>query len=89
MTDKKEYKDTKLFKALISQNHIMAMVSMGRMINPQTGKLEKNLEQTKYCIAILEMLKNRTESRRTKEEDDYLKGIIAQLKYNYEEFIRN
>ncbi len=57
--------------------------SMGKVPNPVTGKVERNLEMAKQIIEILEMLKEKTKGNLTAEEDRLLAGTIAELQLNY------
>ncbi|MHC4470679.1 MAG: DUF1844 domain-containing protein [Planctomycetota bacterium] len=62
-----------------------AMTLMGLAPNPVTGKTEKNLEQAKYTIDLLEMLKGKTEGNRTEEETKVLMSLLFDLRMRYVE----
>ncbi|MDD3725807.1 MAG: DUF1844 domain-containing protein [Candidatus Ratteibacteria bacterium] len=57
--------------------------SMGKVPNPLTGKVEKNLELAKRIIDITEMLREKTKGNLTKEEERVLSATITELQLNY------
>jgi hypothetical protein len=57
--------------------------SLGKIVNPATGKIEKNLHMTKEIIEILETLKEKTKGNLTEDEDRILMATITDLKLNY------
>jgi len=67
---------------IISLSHA-AMQQMGKIVNPLTGKIEKNLEQAKMTIDMLEMLKEKTKGNLVKEEERLISDTLATLQLNY------
>ncbi|MCM8818763.1 MAG: DUF1844 domain-containing protein [Candidatus Omnitrophica bacterium] len=59
--------------------------SLGKIANPLTGKIEKNLEITKQIIEILETLKEKTKGNLTDDENRILISTITDLQLNYVE----
>ncbi len=57
--------------------------SLGKIVNPATGKIEKNLQMTKEIIEILETLKEKTKGNLTEDENRILMATITDLKLNY------
>jgi len=57
--------------------------AMGKVANPVTGKVEKNLELARKIIDIVEMLKEKTKGNLTKDEERLLSATIAELQLNY------
>ena len=57
--------------------------AMGKVPNPATGKIERNLELAKQIVEIMEMLKEKTKGNLTPDEDRILTGVIAELQLNY------
>lgn len=57
--------------------------SLGKISNPMTGKIEKNLEMAKEIIEILETLKEKTKGNLTEEENRFLISTITDLQLNY------
>lgn len=57
--------------------------AMGKVPNPATGKMEKNLELCKQIIEIMEMFREKTKGNLNGDEEKLLTGIIAELQLNY------
>ena len=71
------------FLGLISLLSNSAMQQLGKVINPVTGQLEKNLEGARLTIDWLIMLEKKTANNLTKEEETVLKSYISNLQLNY------
>lgn len=78
-----EQRQKALFITLIQQYQMQGWVSLGKLKNPVTDKIEKNLEMAKVSIEILDMLKSKTQGNLTDEEIRILDQTIADLKLNY------
>ncbi len=76
-------KQQMLFVQLISSLHGGALMQMGKMKNPATDKLERNLEQAELTIEMLDMLKERTKGNLTNDEDKFISLVISEVKLNY------
>jgi type III secretory pathway component EscR len=62
-----------------------AMQGMGKINNPVTNKIERNLEQSQFAIDVLDMLKEKTKGNLTEYELRFLDAVNSQLKLNYVE----
>ena len=60
-----------------------AWVLLGKIMNPMTGKIERNLEHAKITIDTLQMLKNKTKGNLEKDEENLLNTILTELQLNY------
>ena len=60
-----------------------ALIQLGDLADPITGKVEKNLDAAGQTIDILDILRVKTEGNLTKEEDDLLRNATAELKWKY------
>ena len=60
-----------------------ALMQMGKVSNPVTGKTERNLNQAKVSIDMLEMLKEKTIGNLSNEELKFLGDSVAQLQLNF------
>lgn len=76
-------KNTQLFLYLVSSFEMAAMQGLGKINNPVDGKIERNLEQAKFAIDVLDMIKDRTKNNVTEYELRFLDTVSAQLKLNY------
>ncbi len=71
------------FMTLLASFATSGMIGLGKIPNPVTNKIEKNLEQAKYSIDILLMLKEKTKGNLAPEEEHALTNAIADLQINY------
>ena len=62
--------------------------ALGKIANPVTGKVEKNLNMVQQVIDILETLREKTKGNITGEEKHLLDSLIADLQLNYVEEIK-
>ncbi len=89
--EKKEAADSKKtyfepsFKLFISSISMQTMIAMGKLENPVTQKLEKNMEQARYLIDTLAILQEKTKGNLTEEEDSLLKDSLFNLRMMYVE----
>jgi uncharacterized protein DUF1844 len=72
-----------LFLALVQSFQAAAMQQMGKIVNPFTEKIERDLAQAKLSIDMLEMLKERTAGNLVREEARLLDHILTELRLNY------
>lgn len=72
-----------LFMQLVLQNQQIAMMSMGKLKNPMTDKIERNLEFAKMSIDTLDMLAAKTKGNLSEYEEKFLTEAIRELKLNY------
>jgi hypothetical protein len=72
-----------LFMQLIIQNQQIAMMSMGKIKNPVTDRVERNLEHAKIYIDTLDMLLAKTKGNLSEYEEKFLIESLKDLKLNY------
>jgi hypothetical protein len=72
-----------LFMNLIAMFHSLAWQQMGKVKNPVTGEIEKNLEGARGLIDTLEMLRSKTEGHRNDVEERLLKDALTELRLNF------
>ncbi len=75
------------FNVIVSFFAEIGWQSLGKIANPLTGKMEKNLEMAKQIIEILETLKEKTKGNLTEQENRFLISTITDLQLNYVEEI--
>src|SRR4030042_1889003 len=76
-------KNEVLFIHLVIAFQTAAWQQMGKLKNPLTDKVEKNLDQARYHIDMLEMIKNRTAGRLTENEQKFLNRALSELQMNF------
>ena len=83
MDNKPEQKHSILFTQLVMYFHSAAIQQMGKMPNPVTGKIERELDQASMSIDMLDMLKSKCKCNLSGEEDNFLGHVVSELKLNY------
>lgn len=78
-------KNEVMFMQLVMGLQSSAWMLLGKVANPITGKIEKNLEAAKATINTLMMIKEKTKGNLTKLEEEYLSNTVNQLQLNYVE----
>jgi hypothetical protein len=76
-------KNQALFIQLVLTFQAAAMQQMGKVQNPITQKVERNLEQAKFSIDMLEMIENRTKGNLSESEGKFLEHALFDLRMNY------
>ncbi|MCD6170049.1 MAG: DUF1844 domain-containing protein [Candidatus Latescibacteria bacterium] len=72
-----------LFVQLVTMLYGAAMQQMGKVVNPLTNKIEKNLEHAKLSIDMLSMVEEKTRGNLSDEEPRFLADSLFQLRMNY------
>ena len=78
-----ENKFDQLFLNLMLTLHSAAMQQMGKLKNPLTDTIERNLEQAEMSIDMLDMIKKKTEGNLSEEENKFLTQMLNELKMNF------
>lgn len=76
-------KNIQLFMYLVSTFEMAAMQAMGKLANPLTNKVEKNLEQAQFSIDVLDMIKEKSKGNLSEYENRYIENALGQLKLNF------
>jgi len=71
------------FDVLVQVIAAPAMVYLGLVANPATGKLEKNLEQARWHIDLLHVLEEKTRTSLTAAEKGRVDQLLSQLRNAY------
>jgi hypothetical protein len=78
-----EGKEEALFIQLVMMFQIAAMQQMGKVQNPITQKVERNLEQAGFSIDMLEMIQAKTKDSLSETEKKFLEHALFELRMNY------
>ena len=71
------------FLSLIAAHQQAGLQQLGKIANPMTGKIERNLEGARYAIEVLESLEKKTKGNLSEEEDRVLQEALTMLRLNY------
>ena len=72
-----------LFARLVFMLHAAAMQYLGKIKNPVTDKVERDLAGAQGMIDTLEMLENRTKGNLSQDESRMLAQMLQELRLNY------
>ena len=73
------------FSTLVLSLASSAVLAMGLEKNPQTGRIEKDLNLARFNIDMLEMLQERTKGNLSAEEERGLTQTLSMLQMNFVE----
>ena len=76
-------KEQQLFMYLVGKFQSSAWIALGKMKNPMTDKIEKNLDQASYYIDLLDMLQSKTKGNVSEYEEQMLINTVSELKMNF------
>jgi hypothetical protein len=78
-----EHTDQALFSALLFSLHAAGMQQLGKIMNPMSGQVERDLEQAQATIEMLEMIKRKTTGNLIENEIKLLARLLYELQMNY------
>ena len=67
------------FPSLCVMLYSDALVNLGQVADPATGQPLRDLEQARFAIDLLAMLREKTEGNRTAEESSVLEEVLSTL----------
>src|SRR5206468_332028 len=77
--------DTLRFLDIVSLFSTQAMIGLGKIVNPATGKAEKNLPAARLFIDTLEMLDRKTRGNLNNDETKLLQATLTDLRLMFVE----
>ena len=77
--------DTLRFLDMVGLFGTQAMIGLGKLANPATGKAEKNLPAARLFIDTLEMLESKTKGNLNSDETKVLHATLTDLRLMYVE----
>lgn len=78
-----EQQEQLLFMMLIQQHQQIGMMGLGKLKNPATDTIERDLASAKYAIDTLTILDKYTTNNLPKELKGYLDQVLTTLRLNY------
>lgn len=72
-----------LFIQLLYVFHTSAMQSMGKLKNPLTDKIERDLPQAKQSIDMISMIKEKTNGNLSPDLSRIIDGFLTELRMNF------
>ena len=81
--EENEQKNMALFLQLVYTFQSAAWQQLGKIKNPLTDKIEKDLYQARFSIDMLKMILAKTEGNLTDDEKRMLTKVISDLQLNF------
>jgi hypothetical protein len=81
--------ETLLFISFISMLYNSGIQQLGKIMNPITGKVHRDLNGARSTIEILEMLRKKTSGNLSDSEKRVMDSSISNLQLNYVEELEN
>lgn len=78
-----EEKINHYFASLVLSLASSVWYQLGKIPNPASGKIEKNIENAQATIEILRMIKEKTAGNLSVEEENLINHTISDLQLNY------
>ena len=72
-----------LFNQLVAMFHFAALQQMGKLKNPMTDKIERDLQQAQISIDMLDMLHAKMNGNLSAGEEKMFAGVLQELRLNY------
>ncbi|RJP80311.1 MAG: DUF1844 domain-containing protein [Candidatus Zixiibacteriota bacterium] len=85
MENDRNAKHSHLFFALVASLEYSALMGLGKLVNPLTGKAQRDLPAASEAIDMLDMLEARTRGHLSPEEAGRLSETLHLLRLNYVE----
>ena len=83
MSEDQPKKEDQLFIHLVNTFVQSAWISLGKVKNPVSDKIERNVEQATYYIDLLDMLQTKMNGNLSEWEEQYIIHSLSELKLNY------
>jgi len=72
-----------LFRHLIAMFEALALQQLGKLVNPITGNVERDLRQARITIDMLAMIRDKTAGNCAPDEKRLLDAVVTELQMNY------
>ncbi len=81
--DSSDERSERLFLNIVAILSTLALQQLGKLVNPITGKPERDLDRARDTIDSLEVLRSKTAGKLSDSEQRHLDAIIWSLQMNY------
>jgi len=76
-------RDSLLLLQLVALFQSTALQQMGKLKNPVTDTIERNLDQARISIDMIEMLKTKMKGNLSPDEDRTISAVLRDLRLNF------
>lgn len=78
-----------MFLGLVASLHTSCMIQLGKLANPMSGIVERDLESGRQTIDLLEMLQAKTRGNLSDDEARFIEHTLFELRLNFLDESRN
>jgi hypothetical protein len=89
MTDRQVDKHDAVLMGLVMNLQSSGMMQLGKMVNPHTGEMQRDLDGAKYTVDLLEMLKVKVADNCDPEVKKLIEQAVMNLQMNYMDELKN
>jgi len=82
-------KNSIMFISLVTSLGSQAFAQLGKIKDPSTNNIERNLDAASLSIDMLDMLKGRTKGNLSEQETSLLEKTLSDLKLNFVQESKN
>ena len=72
-----------LFTHLVAMFETLALQQLGKLVNPVTGKADRDLRQARITIDMIDMIREKTAGNLTTDEARIIDAVLLELQMNY------
>ena len=83
MTEKTEPKTGQAIPYFVEMLRFQAWIGLGKIVNPQSQEIDRNLEAARLAIDFLAELETKTDGNRSEPETKLLQSALTELRLNY------
>ncbi len=83
MSQENPSKDEQSFMYLVGTFQSSSWIAMGKIKNPMTDKIDRNLDQASFYIDLLDMMQTKTKGNLSEYEEQMLINTVSELKMNF------
>lgn len=73
------------FSSFILSIYSSGLVQLGKVEDPSTGQIQKNLIMAKHTIDMMAMLSEKTRGNLNKDEENLLRALLSEIRLAYVE----
>jgi hypothetical protein len=83
MEDRQLYDE--LFRLFVMQQQQLVMMFLGKLVNPQTNEIARDLDSARFSIDLLGMLEAKTKGNLSSDEERLLGQVLTTARLNFVE----
>ncbi len=73
------------FSSFILSIYSSGLVQLGKVEDPSSGKIQKNLAMARHTIDMMAMLSQKTQGNLNKDEENLMRALLSEIRLAYVE----